>query len=278
MAEIAPLRPAATVVVLRPAAAHPFDVLLVRRNDKVAFMAGAHVFPGGRVDDADLAEPVAGCTGLDALGRCQDLSASEEARYRVAAIRELIEEAGLVLARRDGRMVDGATATAVRASLTPRTSLVAQLAAQGLTMAIDAVMPFAHWVTPEIEIRRFDTRFLLARTPGEQEATHDNGEMTALEWLAPEEAITRALRRDIHLPPPTWSTLERLSRFASIDQAWQWASTTPIVRIQPGFVRDGETTTLFLPGDPSYPCPEGCEPFPHTRFQLVGGGWLPVGP
>ncbi len=74
MAEIAPLRPAATVIVLRPAVTHPFDVLLVRRNDSVAFMAGAHVFPGGRLDDTDTAEPASACAGLDTLGRCADLA------------------------------------------------------------------------------------------------------------------------------------------------------------------------------------------------------------
>ncbi len=256
MAEIAPFRPAATVVVLRPAAAHPFDVLLVRRSDQVAFMAGAHVFPGGRVDDTDVAWPAAGCTGLDTLGRFPDLSAEDDARHRVAAIRELIEEAGVVLARRDGRMVDSAAAADVRTSLSPRTSLVAHLAGRGLSAALEAVMPFANWITPEIEIRRFDARFLLARMPDQQIATHDNAEMTALEWLAPGEAIARALRREIKLPPPTWCTLERLSSFDGIDQAWQWASTTPIVRIQPGFLRHGDTTSLFLPGDPMYSGPE----------------------
>lgn len=277
MADIAPLRPAATVIVLRPAEAHPFDVLLVRRNDKVAFMAGAYVFPGGRVDDTDSAEPAGACTGLETLGRCADLAPAEEARYRVAAIRELLEEAGLLLARRGGHLVEHDTAADMRTSLPAKSSLVAHLAAHGLTAALDAVMPFAHWVTPEIETRRFDTRFLLARVPAAQDASHDDGEMTALEWLAPGAAIARALSGSINLPPPTWATLQRLSAFGSIDEAWHWAATTPIVRIQPGFVRDGETTTLILPGDPAYPLPAGCEPFEDTRFELRDGGWRPVG-
>jgi 8-oxo-dGTP pyrophosphatase MutT (NUDIX family) len=276
MAETAPLRPAATVVVLRPATSHPFDVLMVRRNDKVAFMAGAYVFPGGRVDDTDEAAPAAACDGLDTLGRCADLAATDEARYRVAGLRELLEEAGLLLARRDGVFVDGATADAVRASLTPKTSMVAHLAARGLTLALDAVMPFAHWVTPEIEIRRFDTRFLLARLPAGQHATHDHGEMTALEWLAPAVAIARAERNEMLLPPPTWLTLQRLSRFASIDEAWAWASTTPIFRVQPGFVRNDRGTIFTLPGTAGFPLPDGCEPFEHTHFSLVDGRWRPV--
>lgn len=279
MADIAPLRPAATVIVLRPSAPHPFEVLLVRRSDKVAFMAGAHVFPGGRVDPTDEAVPAEACDGLATLGRCADLSAADEARYRVAAIRELIEEAGVLLARRDGRMVDAVTAAAVRASLRPHESFVGQLAARGLTVALDAVMPFAHWVTPEIEIRRFDTRFLLARVPADQDASHDDGEMTDLEWMAPADAIARAAGRAINLPPPTWTTLTRLDTFASIDEAWAWAAATPIARIQPGFHQRGDATIFTLPGDPAFPgSAAGGDTFEHRRFELVDGAWRPARP
>ena len=273
----AALRLAATVVVLRPEGDVPFRVLLVRRNDQVAFMGGAHVFPGGRVDDTDEAAPAAACDGLDAPGRFTDVAPGAEARFRVAAIRELLEEAGVLLAR-DGRgMVDAATSATVRAALPPQSSLVAFLAAHGLRIALDAVMPFAHWVTPEIEIRRYDTRFLVARMPECQEASHDAGETTALDWLTPAEAIARGVRGQITLPPPTWATLSRLAKFNSIDEAWRWASATPIVRIQPGFARDGDVTTLMLPGDPTYPLPPGLEALEDTRFEMVQGrGWRPV--
>ena len=111
---IAPLRPASTVVVVRDTpGSDGFEILMVRRNDKVAFMAGAYVFPGGRVDDEDLA-----------------LAEGDTAQaHRVAAVREVQEEAGVV--------VDPAQ-----------------------------LILIAHWVTPEIEIRRFDTRFFLVRMPG----------------------------------------------------------------------------------------------------------------
>ena len=273
----APARPAATVIVLRPAEDAPFHVLLVRRNDQVAFMAGAYVFPGGRVDDTDAPVPAEACDGLDTLGRCADLAPAEEARYRVAAIRELLEEAGVLLARDARGMADASTAAAIRASAPAKASLVAHLAAHGLRVALDAVMPFAHWVTPQIEIRRYDTRFLMARVPAEQPASHDAGETTALEWLTPAVAVVRCARGEIMLPPPTWTTLKRLAKFTSIDEAWRWASSTPITRIEPGFARDGGTTLLMLPGDPTYPLPPGCEPIEDTRFELVeGGGWRPV--
>ena len=274
----APARAAATVVVLRPAAEAPFEVLLVRRNDHVAFMAGAHVFPGGRVDDSDRPEPASACAGLDAMGRFPDLSAREDARHRVGAIRELLEEAGVLLARdASGAMVDAATAARIRAAMPASASLTHVLAGEGLRMALDAVMPFAHWVTPEIEIRRYDTRFLLARLPAGQAASHDAGEMTALEWLTPLDAVARAERGEIRLPPPTWITLTQLAQFPSIDQAWQWASTTPMVRIQPIFARDAAGATVRLPGDPAYPLPPGLAPLDATCFALIDdGGWRPV--
>ena len=278
--ELPPIRPASTAIVLREAgAAGAFEVLMVRRNRSVAFMGGAYVFPGGRVDDGDAvtsADAVRGVEGLDQVARCADLSRDDEAAFRVAAIRELFEEAGLLLARRDGRLVDAPTAARLRTLLAKDAPFPQFAAAHGLRLALDAVMPFAHWVTPPVEIRRFDTRFLMARLPAGQQASHDEGETTALEWMRPAEAVARGARGEILLPPPTWTTLKRLDRFASVDDAWQWAATTPIVRIQPGFSREGGVTTLMLPGDPTYPLPPGLEPIEETRFELADGAWRPV--
>src|SRR3989337_2974892 len=134
---IATLRPAATVVVVRePIGGVGFEVLMVRRNDQVAFMAGAYVFPGGRVDDADATH----AGGDDALA------------FRIAAVRELEEEAG------------------------------------GGAHPADPIL-IAHWVTPEIETRRYDTRFFLVRMPAGEIATHDDSETTEFSWLTPDEAI-----------------------------------------------------------------------------------------
>jgi len=275
------IRPAATVIVLRPGAADAgaLEVLMVRRNRAVAFMGGAYVFPGGRVDEGDaITTPaaIAGVNGLDQVNRCPELPREEEAAFRVAAIRELLEEAGLLLARRNGEIVDAAVAAALRQSLPGNVPFAAHAASHGLTLALDAVMPFAHWVTPPVEIRRYDTRFLLARVPPAQEASHDDNEMTALEWLRPADAVDRGARGDIQLPPPTWTTLKRLARFDSVDAAWRWAATTPIVRIEPGYAIDGGVRLLMLPGDPTYPLPPGLEPLEDVRFALSDGIWRPV--
>jgi 8-oxo-dGTP pyrophosphatase MutT (NUDIX family) len=234
-----PARPAATVVVLRPLD-EAFEVLLVRRHDRVAFMGGAYVFPGGRVDVADRA-PSSGAAQPES-SRFPDLSTDEELAHRRAAARELLEEAAV--------SIDAA-----------------------------ALIPIAHWVTPEIEIRRYDTRFFLTLLPEGQEARHDDSETTEIAWLTPAEALARCLGGQMMLPPPTWTTLRQLEHHPTLAAALTWARTTPLVRIQPNFFTEGSTSMLTLPGDPSFPPVEGWATPEETRFVLEEGrGWLPVRP
>ena len=263
---VAPARPASTVVLLRPSASR-FEVFLVRRHDNVAFMGGAHAFPGGRVDDGDRF-----------LG--------EDISHHVAAARELFEEAGILLARRaDGRMiecsdqVEAARYHAYRRALENRSLTIRDVVArEGIELAVDALAWFAHWVTPEIEIKRFDTWFFLTAVPAGQEAAHDQTETTHGEWMDPADAIDRCRRDDIALPPPTWTTLRTLSRFATARDAMAWARARRVVRVQPGFLKNEQVTMLTLPGDPTYPAIEGFETPAETRFVLTDGRWRPVSP
>ena len=236
MAETAPARPASTVIVLRPG--DPFEILMVRRNDKVAFMAGSYVFPGGRVDDDD--RPAKGARLGPATFR--DLTPQAEAAYRIAAVRELMEEANVAI-------------------------------------TVDDLHPFAHWVTPEIEIRRYDTRFFLARMPEGQTARHDEGETTALEWLTPQEAIARFDRRELLLPPPTYTSIRQLAPRTSIEDVLAWTSGRAIARVMPGFFTNGDEVTLTLPGDPLFPTIPDWEVPEETRFVLQDGArWQPSKP
>lgn len=234
MTQIVDARPAATVVVLR--AGDPFEFLLLRRNDKVAFMAGSYVFPGGRVDAAD--HPAEGSPL--APPAFSDLSAAQEAAYRQAAVREVQEEANLTIAAAD-------------------------------------LAPLAHWVTPEIEIRRYDTRFFLARLPDGQQPRHDDGEMTAMAWLSPKAAIEKFERRELLLPPPTWTTIRQLEKLGSIDEVFAWARQRTVVRVMPGFIKTGTLTMLTLPGDPLFPAIPGWDVPEETRFVLEEGArWQPL--
>jgi 8-oxo-dGTP pyrophosphatase MutT (NUDIX family) len=230
-------RPAATVVVMRPSPHQTFDILMVRRSDKVAFMGGAYVFPGGRVDEND--EALAAATPLPASTRFADLTPMRERVFRQAAVRELREEASVVVDQ-------------------------------------NALVPFAHWVTPEVETRRYDTRFFLVEMPAGQEARHDQDETTDLLWIPPQDAIAKCLAHEIMLPPPTWTTLKQIARFSSLSAVFAWAHSLRIVRVQPAFLRDEQRTMLTLPGDPSHPALDGWEVPEDTRFLLREGRWLPV--
>jgi 8-oxo-dGTP pyrophosphatase MutT (NUDIX family) len=223
---IATPRPAATVVVVRETEARAgFEVLMVRRHDQVAFMGGAYVFPGGRVETSELEHEQA---------RGDELMA-----YRLAAVRELDEEAGV--------RVDPS-----------------------------ALVPIAHWVTPEIETRRYDTRFFLVRMPGDQEPRHDQAETTELSWMTPHEAIERCERGEILLPPPTWTTLKRMRRHGNLAELFEWAAGVAIPRVQPHFIEHEQRTMLTLPGDPTYPTIDGWDVPEDTRFLLQDGRWRPV--
>ena len=277
----APPRPASTVVLLRPAT--PLEVFLVRRHDDVAFMGGAHVFPGGRVEEGDfITDPGLLCDGVDgAAERMRDVSADTAVAFHVAAIRELFEEAGILLARRDGDVVaidDEATVRFrdYREQLATGAVAMWELAdRENVRLALDALAYFAHWVTPEIETRRFDTRFFAAVAPANQEAAHDEGETTHGEWLRPADAIARCLAGEIALPPPTWTTLRDLERFADVDAAMAWARTREVPRVQPGFVQQGDTRLVLLPGDPECPPVPGFEAR-ETRFVLRNRKWTPA--
>jgi 8-oxo-dGTP pyrophosphatase MutT (NUDIX family) len=232
-----PARPAATVVVARDRAGGGFDVLMLRRNDKIAFMGGAYVFPGGRVDESDAASDPA--PSPEVTRRFSDLSLAEEWSYRTAATREVEEEAAV-------RLEPG------------------------------GLVPMAHWVTPEVETRRYDTRFFVTRMPGGQEARHDGDEATALAWLTPADAIARCLAGEIMLPPPTWTTLKRMMTLGSVDELLVWAASVPIVRVQPLLFRDQDRMMLTLPGDPTFPTIDGWDVPDDTRFVLQDGQWRPT--
>src|SRR5256885_6146089 len=197
---------------------------MVRSHEGTAFMGGAHVFPGGRVDAADATADDTWCDGVaHALAQLPSMPPSEATAFHVAAARELFEEAGVLLARdRAGAFVSLAGADhdrfkqarrAVHAGATPLRVLVL---GEGLRLALDALVLFAHWVTPPIDTRQFDTRFFMTRVPPDQTPAHDDAETTHSVWLSPAAAIGEALDQQIVLPPPTWTTLRELEPFESV--------------------------------------------------------------
>jgi 8-oxo-dGTP pyrophosphatase MutT (NUDIX family) len=276
-------RPAATVVVLRDSSTGP-EVFMVRRHADTAFMGGAHVFPGGRVDAADHGADAAWCDGIaHAARQLAGLSPAEALAYHVAASRELFEEAGVLLARHAaGEFVSLSGAdvherfkqdrTGVHSG---KTTLRAVIERERLRLALDALVLFAHWVTPPIDTRQFDTRFFMTRVPPHQTPAHDDTETTHSTWLRPADAIAQSLDGEIVLPPPTWSTLRELEPFRSVEDALAWARERRVVRRMPKLVEQDGRRMLVLPGDPLHPDAAGAEPLVETRFAFVDRRWRP---
>ena len=263
-------RPASTVVVLRDASAGP-EVFLVRRHEGTAFMGGAHVFPGGRVDAGDHNGDVSWCDGVEwAASQLSDLDREQAIAYHVAAARELFEEAGVLLARtatRDHFVQDRVDVHGGRATLR------AVVEREGLRLALDSLVLCAHWVTPPIDTRQFDTRFFLTRLPPGQTPIHDETETTHSTWITPAAAIAAAASGTIVLPPPTWTTLRELEVFGSVDAALAWARTRRIARRQPKMVEQNGRRMLLIPGDPLYPEASDPESPRETRFVSVDKRW-----
>jgi 8-oxo-dGTP pyrophosphatase MutT (NUDIX family) len=281
---IPPLAPASTVALLRPGIAG-IEVFMVKRHTAVAVMAGAYVFPGGQLSLDDGAGDVAALSdGLTGVRDRMDGVLDDEARaFHVAAARELYEEGGILLARnRDGKAVgerpgDIAALDREREAMAGGRRLVDILAAERWRLALDWLALFAHWVTPDIEPRRFDAYFFLAVEPEAQDASHCGRETTVGTWIRPGEALSRGRRGEIALPPPTWTTLRQLEKFGTVEAAMAWARSCPVPRIQPKSMFQGTTRIITLPGDPSYPAVPGFSPR-ETRFAIENGRWRPVEP
>ena len=255
---------------------------MVRRHEDTAFMGGAHVFPGGRVDAADGDADESWCDGVaHATTQLDGLAQSEAVAYHVAAARELFEEAGVLLARHpDGDFVsladaaDHARLKQDRARVhEAQTTLRAVIERERLRLALDALVLFAHWVTPPVDTRQFDTRFFMTRVPPHQTPAHDDTETTHSLWARPVDAIAQSIKGEIVLPPPTWTTLRELEPFESVKDALAWARRRTVVRRMPKAIEQDGHRMLLLPGDPLHPEPAGDEPPLETRFVLVDRRW-----
>jgi len=278
-------RPASTVVVMRDSSDGP-EVFMVRRHQDTAFMGGAYVFPGGRVDAHDHDGSNAWCDGLEhAASQLSDLDATVAAAFHIAAARELFEEAGVLLARDAGGRFVSLTGDEVHARFKAyrddvhggQATLRSIVERERLRLALDALVLFAHWVTPPIDTRQFDTRFFMARVPPDQAPAHDETETTQSSWLTPAHALAQAVSSHIVLPVPTWTTIRELERFATVDAAMSWAKTRRVVPRMPRLItQEDGTRLLVIPGDPLYPDHQVDDMPIETRFELVDRQWRAV--
>jgi 8-oxo-dGTP pyrophosphatase MutT (NUDIX family) len=270
---------AATVLLLRESSQEGLQVLLTKRAAGLSFMAGLWVFPGGRMEAADLAPALADRVDpgaiaatatqmLDAAG--EPVAAATARGLLIAACRETFEESGVLLARNGdgspgvepGRL---ARLSARRAEAARDPLLFAQLLTQeNLTLDLERLVYWAHWITPSLEKKRFDTRFFALTVPPDQDASVDLGELTHHAWLNEQDILRHTASGEMRIAPPTSVTLQDLWRsharhgsLAAMLAAERGRSVPPIL---PKMIVSGEATEIVLPWDPGYgqTAGEGC--------------------
>lgn len=269
---VADPRDASTVLLLRDAQGGGFEVFLVKRHQKSAFMGGVHVFPGGKVDIADSDSPLLTrahgrslAETREALGE-HTLSLAGGGSLFACAVRETFEESGVFLGEAADR------AQLVQSRTDAGRSFFEKLVTADATMAFDRLIPWTRWITPTVEPKRYDTRFFLAEVDARDNAAHDTVETTEELWSTPAEALRLAEAGTIALAPPTQRSLEMLASFDSARAAIQDARGRRPPRIQPHFTMDGDLAVLALPGDRAHPDPTSVLPG-ATRFELRDGRW-----
>ena len=225
--EIVAPRPAATVLLVRDGP-EGLQVFMVVRHHKIDFASGALVFPGGKVDAEDVA-----LTGGDV-----------EKAARFAAIRETYEECGVLLAR-------GAVALPA-----DRRPFRERLEAEKLEPALDALTPFAHWITPPILPKRFDTRFYIVAAPADQTAMHDGSEAVDSVWIEPARAIREGAEGRRTLVLATRLNLELLGQSATAAEAIALAQKRRIVTVEPRPLKTESGYRLTIPLEAGYGGPD----------------------
>jgi len=273
------MRPAATVLLLREVGGE-LEVLMMRRDTRIAFMGGMWVFPGGRVDAADTSPLVRSRVPAAVLqawqGRLRSMQGAplvedESLALLVAACRETFEESGVLLATDRS----GAPCCPERAARLQdlRARVAGEAAAFGdlleredLVLDLGPLVYWSHWITPSLEPKRYDTRFFAIALPADQAASADRCELTDHLWIRPAQAEQALARGEIRVVPPTLLTLEDLAEsharyggLAGMLAAERDRAAPPVMpRID---VRTDEFRVV-MPWDPGYGevSGEGCQP------------------
>jgi hypothetical protein len=242
-----PPRDASSVLLLRPVVADRPDqpgieVYLLRRVRSMAFAPGASVFPGG----PDPAE----------WGRDLDAPADVARALVCAAVRETFEESGVLLAGPTASTLvedtSGPDWEADRQALLDHSlSLAGFLGRRGLVLRSDLLRPWARWITPVVESRRYDTRFFLAAIPAGQRTRHVGGEADEVAWWQPDEAIRAARQRELRLMPPTAVCLAEVGACGQVDAALR--APRDLRPVTPVVVEAGEVLWLTAPLELEYP-------------------------
>ena len=243
------LIPAATVLIVRDTP-QGVEVFMVVRHHQIDFASGALVFPGGKVESADFD------AGLRAHSSNAEGLDDREFAFRIGAIREAFEECGILLAREKGSsdFISADRLTQLngwRDRFNNREATMPEFAAaEGLDFAVDALGHFAHWITPDMMKKRFDTHFYLCRAPKNHLGVHDGSESVDSIWIGAQQAIDDADAGKRTVIFPTRMNLQMLAERDSVEDALQKCGN--VVTVQPFIKQEGDKTFLRIQPNAGY--------------------------
>ena len=255
--------PAATLVLLRDRPSGGLETLLIQRHAKSKFAAGDYVFAGGKIEAEDVPPDAerfcAGLTADAAAARLGALAPRAALGYWIGAIREAFEEVGMLLAYDASGAPVSLDAgnrerfAAYRADCqASNAAFFDMLRAERLTLATDRLAYFAHWITPEEQPIRFDTRFFAAPAPPAQSPEADGHEIINLRWLSPADALEALRRKEISLRTPTLKNLELVGAYGSAAEAVAGLGRREVPTIRPRILQVDGKPVPVLPGDPRW--------------------------
>ncbi|MGB0997409.1 MAG: NUDIX hydrolase [Pseudomonadales bacterium] len=243
-------KPAATILLLRDGKPN-LEVFMVVRHHQIDFASGALVFPGGKADPQDFEDALIPFL----YGHSDD---SDQRAAQVSAIREAFEECGILLARELGSkdIISGERLATLQTFREPMNkgeiSLLDFLQQQQLQLACDELTHFAHWITPPMMPKRFDTHFYLATAPADHIALHDGYESVDSVWIEPMEAVNEANSGKRTIIFPTLRNLEKLAEAKTVSEALSNANNSNIVPVLPWTEKRDDGNYLCIPVEAGY--------------------------
>jgi 8-oxo-dGTP pyrophosphatase MutT (NUDIX family) len=256
-------KPAATILMLRQGQ-KGLEVFMVVRHHQIDFASGALVFPGGKADPQDFEENL--IPYLDGANEDTDMRAAQ-----VSAIREAFEECGILLARNSGssEIISGEKLAALQEYREPlnkgEISLLAFLKEQALVLACDELTHFAHWITPPMMPKRFDTHFYLAIAPADHIALHDGYESVDSVWIAPADAISEEAQGKRTIIFPTLRNLEKLATWNNLEDAISATLSSKVIPVLPWTEKREDGNYLCIPVEAGYATSEEKMPQRATK-------------
>ena len=253
MSKVSKPVPAATILLLRNSP-RGLETFMVVRHHQIDFASGALVFPGGKIDPGDF-DVRSHCDATDSI---DDMTLG----MMVGAIREAFEESGVLLARANAE--SGLISRDRIASLQPyrdklnknEITLLEFLNKEDLKLACDRLQLFAHWVTPPMMPKRFDTHFYLAVAPADHLAVHDGYESVDSRWITPKAAVKGASDGLYTIIFPTLLNVELLGQSHDVETAMSLARARDVAEILPWTEKREEGNFICIPPEAGYPYSE----------------------